>query len=224
MIPKECEHHIGSSGLPSISRKISSERLKEFSRKRWLSDDLRAVSQAIVRNGKELLAGDETNWDLVLGSIRSQRQDSVQFGEAAIAASGASFIGALGAQAQWSMHDPQMVYLSGVLLGYRVNAKDNGELEGFKNRMQQACVDYGQKVLPKPSIYYMKILDFLLLEIKDRRTHRSTMDKVVSLLKEGNIKKAYNLINSLDDRVRKRGQGSSKTTTSSILTPPNPGK
>jgi len=223
MIPKEREHK-DSSGLPLISRKISSERLKEFSGKRWLSDDLRAVSQAIVRNGEELLAGDETNWDLVLGSIRSQRQDSVQFGEAAIAASGASFIGALGAQAQWSMHDPQMVYLSGVLLGYRVNAKDNGELEGFKNRMQQACVDYGQKVLPKPSIYYMEILDFLLLEITDRRTHRSTMDKVVSLLKEGNIKKAYNLINSLDDRVRKRGQGSSKTTTSSILTPPNPGK
>ena len=129
MTPKESEK-IGFE-LPLISPKSSSEQLRKFSSKSWTGDGRRQVAADIVKNVKELLAGTNTDWELVLRSIHDQRLGSVQFGEAAIARRDAYSIGALVARANWSMDDPQAVYLSVKCVAYRISDK----FEDLKSKM-----------------------------------------------------------------------------------------
>jgi len=200
MISKDFEQRMILE-VPLISPKIPNSRLEEFSRQRWLSDDAKAVAKDIVQNAKELLIGGNTDWELVLGSIRAQKLNIVQFGEAAIAADSARTIGALAVYAGWSMHDPPIVYLSGRLIADRVKNGEN--LGDFKNRMLEAAINYGNKVLPHAD-FYIEILDFLL-QPKDRGKYGFIIRKVAPLLREGNIEGAYNMINPRDDLVRKKG-------------------
>ena len=88
--------------------------------------------------------------------------------------------------------------------------------------MDLASVSYGRKTLPEVELS-MKTLD-LLLEHRDIRKHSKLIEKTIDLLKNGNIQGAYNIVSFLEDRESSRGPVASKTTTSSILTPPSPGR
>ena len=200
--------------VPYISPKISSAQLKIWSKDRWQSESRKRVAENIIQNGKELLAVSSIDWELVLKSIRTVKVDGACYGKDAIAVNDARFIGGLVARAGWSMHDPGSVYLSGIYLAHIADSK----LEGFKTTMIQTAVSYGQKTLPEGELL-MKTLD-LLLERQGRRDHRELVPKIAVLLHDGKIQDAYTMVSSRVDFVSRRGPFFSKTTTSSILTPP----
>jgi len=184
MTPKESEQM--RFELPVISPKTSSEQLKIWSNERWLSNGRKGVAADIVKNAKELLVGNNTDWELVLSSIRNQQLTSLQLGEDAIAVDDARAIGGLGAAAEWPMHHPPMVYLSGGILVARV--KESKEFEDFRSNMRNAATSYGHKTLPDADLY-MEVLDFLLAAMRNRR-HRAIIKKVVSLLANEDIEGA----------------------------------
>ena len=195
MNPKDFEQ--GASGVPDISKKTSNAQLKKYSSQRWISYGIIQIASDIVINGKELLV--DWDWELVLGSIKDVKEYNnrlPQFGEAAVRANGARFIGGLAAHAGWSMHDPPVVCLSGKYLAHVAS------LEDFKTAMIQAAVSYGEKTLLEAKLL-MKTLDFLL-ELQDRNRHRDAIKTVASLLGKGNIEEAYNIIKPRDDLVRRR--------------------
>ena len=211
--------------VPWISKKTLHEQLKGFSDLRWSSSDsINRVSENIIDNAKELLAGSNIDWELVLSSIRMEKLGIVRIGKAAIAANGARFIGGLAARTGWSMHDPQIVYLCGKYLGDIAGSK----LEDFKTTMTQTAISYGQKTLPEAELL-MKILD-LLLEHPDIRKRAGLVTKTYDSLGNGDIQGAYNIVSPFEDPVRRRGPALpagmpdfSNTTISSILIPPSPG-
>lgn len=203
--------------IPPISIKTSNEKLRKFSSDVWRSDGRNSVAHDIVNNGKELLLGSNVDWDLVLSKISARKMDIVVFGEVAIAADGARFIGGLASRAGWAMHDPQSVYLSGKYLADTAGSK----LKDFKTTMTLASVCYIQKTIPEAELL-IKTLD-LLLENPDIRNHSNLLTKIAVLLHNGDIQGGYAMVSSREDFVRRRESVSSKTTTSSILTPPNPG-
>jgi hypothetical protein len=215
MIPKEPEP-TRSLDVPRISEKTSNAALKKWSTEYWESGRRRRVELDIIDNGKELLLGSSVDWSLVLGSISVVQEGGyggyMQVGEAAIAVNGARFIGGLVAHAGWSMHDPQSVYLSGKYLAHIA------KLEDFKNVMTLASVSYGRKTLPEAELL-MKTLD-LLLENPNIRRRSNLLTKTIVLLHDGNIQDAYKIVSFLEEPGSKRGPDFSKTTTSSILTPP----
>lgn len=176
--------------IPEISKKTQIEQLRTWSSQKWPSDGSRGVAADIVKNGKELLAGSNIDWKLVLSSIHVQQVSSTQVGEAAIAANDARTIGGFAVAAGWAMHDPAIVYLSGIYLANRAGDK----LEDFRTTMRQAAVAYGEKVFPKADLY-MKTLD-LLLELRDRSRRRNIITHVAPLLREGNIEEAYKTVSS----------------------------
>ena len=184
--------------LPIISPKTSNGQLQEFVRRHWPSDDRKRVALDIVRNGKELLAGHNTNWDLVLSNIRVVQVNTPKVGEAAIAVNEARFIGGLAARAGWSMHDPGSVYLSGIYLAHIADSK----LEEFKTTMTKAAVCYAENTFPEDELL-MKTLD-LLLGHRDRRNHSNLVTRIASLLGGGNVQDAYTMVSSRGDRVRSR--------------------
>ena len=208
--------------VPRISKKTLHEQLKGFSDLRWSSSDsMNRVSENIIDNAKELLAGSNIDWELVLSSIRMEKLGIVRTGGAAIAAYGARFVGGLAGRAGWSMHDPQSVYLSGKYLGHIAG----GKLEDFKMTMTLASVSYAEKTLPQAELL-MKTLDFLL-EHRGGRERASLVTKTYDSLGNGDIQGAYNIVSSFEDPVRRRGPALpagmpdfSRTTTSSILIPP----
>lgn len=204
------------SGIPDISKKTSNEQLLVWSKQHWPSDRRRYVAYDIVNNGKELLLGSDVDWDSVLGSIRVAREynGSVQSGEVAIAANGARFIGGLAARAGWSMHDPQSVYLSGQYLAHIAGS----ELQDFKTAMTLSSVCYIRKTFPEDELL-MKTLD-LLSGHRDGRNNGNLVTRIATLLHDGNIQDAYSVVSSREDVVRRRGPDFSRTTKSSILTPP----
>jgi len=215
---KEGERQMGLD-VPRISEKTLNMVLKKWSTENWKSDPRKYVASDIINNGKELLLGSNVDWSLVLGSINAAREGGyggyTQVGEAAIAVNGARFIGGLVAHAGWSMHDPQSVYLSGKYLA------QIAKLEDFKTTMTSASVSYGRKTLPEAELL-MKTLD-LLLEHPNIRKHSKLVGKIIDLLCKGDIQGAHNIVSSLGDLVSRRAPDFSKATTSSILTPPNPG-
>jgi hypothetical protein len=206
--------------VPLISQKTSNAVLRIWSTDRWKSDTSSYVASHIINNGKELLLGSNVNWDLVLDSIRVvggyNNRGGVQSGVDAIAVNGARFIGGLAARAGWSMHDPPTVYLSGKYLAHIAN------LEDFKTTMTNRAVSYGQKTIPEAELL-MKTLD-LLLEHPEIRKHSSHLTRMYNLLNNGDIQGAYSIVSSLEELESSRRPVSSKTTTSSILTPPNRGR
>jgi len=207
------------SDVPRISKKTSNEVLKKWSTKHWESDSRRSVALDIINNGRELLLGSTVDWSLVLGSIIVVQEgghgDYKRAGKAAIEVSGARFIGGLAGRAGWSMHDPQSVYLSGKYLA-RI-----AKLEDFKSTMTLAAVSYGQNTLPEAE-FLMETID-LLLEHPDIRRHGYRITKVITSLHDGDIQGAYKIVSFLGEPVSKRGPDFSKTTTSSVLTPPKLG-
>lgn len=224
MIPREGEPTRFLDAFGISQNKTSNVALREWSTDRWKNDTSSYVASDIINNGKELLLGSNVDWKLVLDSIRVVREynSAVQFGKVAIAANGARLIGGLAARAGWSMHDPQSVYLSGKYLAHIA------KLEDFKITIAQAAVSYGKKTLPEAELS-MKTLD-LLLEHRDIRKHTKLVEKTIDFLRKGDIQGAYTIVSSLDDIESSRGPAlrrgrpvSSKTTTSSILTPPKPG-
>lgn len=217
MISREGEP-TGFLDLPKISPKTSSEQLLMWSKEVWKSDSRNRVARDMVNNGKELLFGSNIDWNLVLSKISARKMGAVVFGEAAIAADCARFVGGLASRAGWSMHDPQSVYLSGKYLADTAGSK----LEDFKTTMTLASVCYMEKTMPEAESL-MKTLD-LLLGNPRIRNRSSLLTKIATLLHDGNVQDAYLMVSSREDLVRRREPVSSKTTTSSILIPPKPGR
>lgn len=184
--------------VPPISIKTSNEKLRKFSSDVWPSDGRNSVAHDIVNNGKELLLGSNVDWNLVLSRISARQMDTVLFGEAAIAANGARFIGGLAARAGWSMHDPQSVYLSGKYLGHIAGSK----LEDFKTTMTLASVSYGEQTIPEAELL-MKTLD-LLLEHRGGNNNGNLVNRIAKLLHNGRVLDAYNIVSSRWDFVRRR--------------------
>lgn len=180
-----------------ISPKTSHEELKGFSEKGWPTDGRRRVAANMVKNGKELLAGSNIDWDLVLGSMRVQHRSTLQVGEAALAVYDAPMVGGFAAGGGWAMHNPPIVYLSVKCLTNRAT------LENFKSTAQETVVVYGQNVFPNAGLY-IATLDFLL-EIRDRNRYRHILNKLVFLLGGGDIEGAYKIMSSRADLVRTRG-------------------
>lgn len=184
--------------VPQISTKTSNALLQEWVKQHWTSDYRKYVALDIVNNGKELLLGSTVDWELVLSKTRAQKIDTVVFGEQAIAANGARFIGGLAARAGWSMHDPAIVYLSGKCLAHIAGSK----LEDFKTTMTRAAVSYGQKTLPDAELL-MKTLD-LLFERRDRN-HSNLVTRIANLLRDGKIQEAHTTVSTRGDLVRRWG-------------------
>jgi hypothetical protein len=84
-----------SSGVFKISPKINSEQLIIWSKQKWPSEGRRRLGAEIIKNGQELLAARNIDWELVLRNMRVVQLGTVYYGEAAIAVRDAQIIGAL---------------------------------------------------------------------------------------------------------------------------------
>ncbi len=203
--------------LPLISKKTSNEMLKKWSSQCWPSEGRKYITQDIVNNGKELLFGHNVNWIAALSSIsETQHETTIRLGEKAIAVNGSRFIGGFAASVGWSMDDPESVYLSGKYLA------NMAKLEDFKSKMSEVAVAYGIKSLGENSGLYIEILDFLL-ELQKEKNRDESIKNIKGSLGDRDVQKSYRMMRSLVDVVSKRGLVFSRTTKSSILTPPNPG-
>lgn len=215
MVPKDFERQNGL-GLPLISPKTESGQLEMWSKQRWPSLALKVVGHDIVKNGEELLAGKSNfDWALNINDMIWRHLGNVYYGEDAITARGAKLIGGLAVVGNWAMHDPRIAYLCLRELASLVKGNREREI------MLKAALNYGQMVFPQAE-QYMKTLDFLL-EVRNRHKHEYAIKTLPGMLSIGNIEGAYNMVKSRGDWVRRQGFESSSTTTSSILTPPNPG-
>lgn len=215
MIPKEVEPAMDLD-VPEISLKTPIERLREWSSNIGQNERTTRIAKDIISNAKELLVGRDINLDLVLEQIKTSAFNSIYVGHRAIATSYARTIGSIGLALGCSMHDPQLVYLSGVCLSHSVKDK-NIVPEGFRETMIKVTNDYGANTLLKPEVY-MPILQYLFAI----RGERASWVRVGTgkLLQENKIDEAYRMVSLRDDFETKLRLLFPKTTTSSILTPP----
>lgn len=214
MIPKEIEP-VMDLVVFEISEKTPYKQLQKWSSQNWPSDSTKMVTRDIVNNVVELTSGKEIDFCLVLKNIKVNRYDSgVYSGRAAIAVNAARTVGGIAVALGCSMDDPRIVVISGMCLIKM--AKDESSLEDFRNIMTEAIGNYGKNMLPEPDLY-MEILQSLFTE-----KIQNTKIKVGKLLQNGNIEEVHKMINSRGNFEISRMPQSPKTTTSSILTPPNP--
>lgn len=216
MTPKELEPAMDLS-RPQISKKTPIDQLSTWSSQNWPSSGMKRVAMDIFNNAVELTRDKEIDFELVLRNIKVDRHGSgVYSGRSAIAANPARTIGGIAVALGLSMHDPPLVVVSGIYFSESESVKNNSSLNDFRKIMIEVTEDYGRNTLPSPDLY-MQILRSLSIE-----KTQNTKIRVGRLLQKGNIKEAYNMINSRGAFVISRTRQCSKATTSSILTPPNP--